>query len=485
MHDRPRWLTILVLIGCTAGWQQSARGAKIVYPWRATTAIVKAGETVEVWFDADTGQTVHAAELTGPYTTVQTSVRVENGSWVYDEWSGNSYDRKITLTVPPDAPADRYGLVLKTSTGDETSLASVKVIKEYKSSYYVMHISDAHRWQGGYDTPNVILPEISTVIDIANIIDPEMLFETGDGYYPNANSDRRTRDRIVEYLNGTETVNGINDAYAAYFSVPGNHCSPSKNYKLEPDLATPARYWNEHFGLQMHTFTYGDTRFVGVNNAWCPPTGGGDAGYVPNYKWQLDAATNWISEVGAGKVRVAYCHVPQESIPPLYNALKGAGAPFSLMMAGHIHRVDSNPFSIERQAIVYSTDTPRDGNGLAPFNLYRVNDDAGTCEAIGNTRAAQEGLETKMDYTTSKLKRTFSGANNGTRMANTATIVNKFDFPVYGARIRFVMPLGETYSISAGEITQAFDGDSVHVVDVRIDLLPNSTTSVGISAGVH
>ncbi len=29
---------------------------KIVYPWRATTSIVKSGENFEVWLNADAGQ---------------------------------------------------------------------------------------------------------------------------------------------------------------------------------------------------------------------------------------------------------------------------------------------------------------------------------------------------------------------------------------------------------------------------------------------
>jgi len=472
-------ISLIAILACG-----SAFGGKIVYPWRSTTAIVKSGETFEIWFDANSGQTVTSVDLQGPYNTVSTTLSVESGSWVYDAWSGNTYDRKITVTVPGSAPVDRYTLILKTSTGDETSLAAVKVIKEYKDSYYVLHISDAHRWQGSYDTPNVILSEISTVIDIANIIDPEMLIETGDVYYPNVNSETSTRGRIVEFMNGTDSVNGMNDAYAAVFSVPGNHCTPSKNYKLEPDLATPARYWNEHFGLQTHTFTYGSARFIGINNSWCPATGGGAEDYVPNYKWQLDAATKWINEVGAGNLRIAYCHVPQESIPPVYNALNDAGAPFGLMLAGHIHRVDSNPFSINGQAIVYTTDTPRDGDGRAPFNLYWVDNVAGTCEAVGNTRAANEGLGIKKDYSTSKLKLTYSEANDGSQGTNTATIVNKFNFPVSGARVRFVMSQGSTYAVSHGEIVQAFDGDVVHVVDVRVDLAANSTTSIGISFGM-
>jgi len=473
----------IVLCGLLlAGVLHSARAAKIVYPWCATTAIVKSGETFEVWFDADDGQAVSAVGLRGPYHTVDATYRAQSGSWIYDPWSGNTYDRKITVSVPAGTPADRYDLVLKTSSGTEISLAAVKVIKQYKEHFYVMHISDSHRWQGGYDTPNVILPEVSTVIDIANIIDPEMLFETGDNYYPNGNSESSTRERIVEFMNGTDSINGMNDAHAAYFSVPGNHCTPNKAYQREPDLAAPARYWNEHFGLQTHCFTYGNARFIGINNAWCSPRGGGEPGYTANYQWQLDAAADWVDKVGVGTVRITYQHVPQESIPPLYNALKKAGARPDLMLAGHIHRTNSNPFMVEGRPLVYAANTPRDGNKFAPFNLYRVNSTVGTVDAVGNPSAALSGLEGKQDYATSKLKLTYSEANDGTRAANTATLVNKFNFPILGARIRFVMKPGAKYSVSQGKVIQAFDGDSVHVVDVRLDLEAESTTVVQITS---
>jgi hypothetical protein len=77
----------------------TAFGGKIVYPWRATTAIVKSGETFYIWFNADVGQTVNSVELRGPYNTVNTTNRVAPGSWEYDKWSGNTSDRKITVTV--------------------------------------------------------------------------------------------------------------------------------------------------------------------------------------------------------------------------------------------------------------------------------------------------------------------------------------------------------------------------------------------------
>ena len=210
------YFALALLIVTTSSWCQ-----KIVYPWRASTAIVKSGGSFEVWFKGNTGQTVNSVKLKGPYNTVNATITSTlNQTWTYDQWSKNTCNQKITVTVPTNIPADRYDLILNTSSGDEISSSAVKVVKQYKSSYYIMHISDVHRWQGSYDTPNIILREVSTIIDIANIINPEMLIETGDSYYANSNDPIVSEQRIVDFMNGfTNTtankyVNGLNDAFA-------------------------------------------------------------------------------------------------------------------------------------------------------------------------------------------------------------------------------------------------------------------------------
>ncbi|MBN2639514.1 MAG: Ig-like domain-containing protein [Bacteroidales bacterium] len=463
----------------------SLLAGNIVYPWRSTTAIVKSGETFEVWFNASAGQAVNSIILKGPYNAVNATITsTEINTWVYDQWSGNTYNQKITVTVSLDTPADRYDLVLKTSTGDEISLASVKVIKEYKDSYYIMHISDAHRWQGTYDTPNVILREISTIIDIANIIDPEILVETGDGHYPNTNNMAVTAQRIDDYmngflLNGSIPVKGLNNAYAPVFMVPGNHDTPQKNYQLEPDMKTPATYWNTYYGLQSYGFNYGEARFVGVNNAWFPDSKG-----TPNFSHQTDEALAWLTKAGAGNFRVGFCHVPQESIPPFYNPFSSVGTPLDLILCGHVHSVTYSPYAVDNKAIVYTTRTCRDGNAKAPFNLYEVDAKNGTYVPVSTTNGALQALETAKDYNSSKLTLTYGVENNGSNSNNSGTIVNKFDFTISRARIRFVMPKGMPYYITKGIINQEFDGPDYHIVDVRLDLEANSTTTVEIKAGI-
>jgi len=375
------------------GFTTISFAGQIVYPWRATTAIVKSGDTFDIWFNADEGQIVNSVLLKGPFNEVDAIIaNIEQNTWIYDQWSGNTCNQKLTVRIPEDTPSDRYDLIVGTSSGDEISLAAVKVIKEFKDSFYVLHISDPHRWQGTYDTPNIILREISTIIDISNIIDPEVLVETGDGHYPNTNNMTITGQRIDEYmngflLNGEIPVKGMNDAYAPVFMVPGNHDTPQKNYALEPDLKTPASYWNQYYGLQSYGFIYGDSRFIGVNNSWFPDSKG-----TPNYSHQTDAATAWLSEVGAGKFRVGLCHVPQESIPSFYNPFKTAGMPLNLILCGHVHSITYSPYTIDNNAIVYTTRTCRDGSAKAPFNLYRVDVQNGTYEPVGTINGANQAL---------------------------------------------------------------------------------------------
>lgn len=461
---------------------------KIIYPWRSTSAIVKQGETFEVWFNADSGQTVNAVELQSTYLKVVPTIsNTVNQTWIYDNWSENTCNTKLTITVPAGTPTDRYDLILKTSTSDEISLAAVKVIKEYKTSFYVFHISDAHRWQGGYDT-NKILKMVATTIDIANVINPEMVFETGDNHYPNTNSSastaQRTNDYYNGYVDGAVFVKGLNQFAAPIFSIPGNHDTPQKNYAIEPDMKTPSKYYNEYYGLQAHNFSYGNARFIGVNNAWFSDESTG----IPNFEHQTDAAKTWLNEVGKGTFRIGYCHVPEPTaLKAFYDPLFKAGAPLNLILAGHVHRA-SNSFSIKDYANVKITHTGfplRELSRKAAFNLYKLDLNTNKYTAIGDSIGAHEGLATADDFSSIKLKLTYSKPNDGINIDNVATIVNKFNFHIDDAYVRFVVPKGSSYYVRNATILQEFDGDDYHIIDASYNLEANSTYTVSVHQGVQ
>jgi len=467
---------------------------KIIYPWRATSAIVKQGESFEVWFNADGGQTVSAVELQSAFLKVNATITTTvNQTWVYDKWSENTCNTKLTITVPANTPTDRYDLILKTSTGDEKSLAAVKVIKEYKNSFYVFHISDAHRWQGTYDT-NKILKMVATTIDIANIINPEMVFETGDNHYQNTNSlsstEQRTTDFYNGYMNGTEFVKGLNQFSAPIFSVPGNHDTPQKNYQLEPGFPNPgytkvpSAAWNNLYGLQAHNFSYGNARFIGLNNSWFSDESTG----IPNFAHQTDEAKAWLNQVGKGTMRIGYCHVMTPTpLKAFYEPLLQAGAPLNFIMAGHCHWA-GNTHSIKDYPTVKITHTGyplRELSRKAAFNLYKLDLTTNKYTAIGDSIGAHEGLAIADDFTSVKLKLTFSKPNNGVNSDNSATIVNKYNFAITDAFVRFVVPKGSAYYVRNATIIQEFDGTDYHVIDATYNLEANSTYTVSVHQGIQ
>ena len=434
---------------------------KIVYPWRATTAIVKAGESFEVWFNADEGEKIGSVILLGPYNTVSTKYKIDIGRWVYDLTSQNTFNTKITVKVPLTCPADRYDIVLSTSLGQETSLSGVKVIKEYKSSYYIVHFSDIHAFQKGNET---VLNRISTIVDIANIINPELVFNTGDNLY------RPNEKRMNELFAGdSKTGNkGLNQLSAATFTVAGNHDYDFDNLHEEGFYKEKADGWNKWWGLQTYTFKYGDGRFLAINNGW--------QGFNPAP--QFAAIGNWLKKEGVGNLRVGLAHIRSKEMNAFDSIIN-----LGLVLIGHNHHIaNQNPSPLHEKPIQYIVNSVREH---PEFNLYKVDSKTGKYTAVGNPTAQVVYLENPEDINTPalykpKLSLSFLKANDGSSSSNTATFINKFDFPIEAARVRFVMPIGNVYSVSKGKIDQSFNGTSVQVVDVSVNLEANTTTVVEI-----
>jgi hypothetical protein len=472
-----RKTTMIVWLLWSCGLGSAAWGGQIVYPWRATTAIVKTGQTFEVWFKADPDQEVTAARLESPYKSVAADIRnTSKTTWTYDRQSGDTCNRRITVAVPANTPADRYALVLGTSRGDEKSPGAVKVVREYKTEYHIMHISDIHAYQNTKLYGQVPQLKISLLADIANIIDPEMVFFTGDHmYFPDSG-------RVNDYYEGGyklygKDINGLHDFHAATFEAVGNHDYQTEGSPAEePSRLDKIKHWNRNFGLQAYNFTYGEGRFMVVNNS------------MGNYRNQIDDAVAWIHGAGDGNFRLGAFHIRETSLPFL-EALGTSRTPLKLCLAGHEHTQSAeNPWPVNGEPILYIATAIRD---FMDFNLFKVNGVTGACVPVGGPTARVFPLENPPSKTETniskyhpKLTLSYAHANNGAFTANTATITNQFDFGITGARVRFVMKKGKAYAVTApAVITQQFDGDgdTGRVVDVRVDMSANSTSKVDIS----
>lgn len=447
--------------------------AKIVYPWNATTAIVKRGDSFAVWFDADVGQSITSVELRGPYNSVSIpSVTSETGSWTYDTMSGDTYDTRVSVSVPSTAPEDRYDLILNTSSGREISLSAVKVVKEYRANYTIFHISDTHICDESYRAPDGVpkrLWYLSALVDIANIIGPEMVFLTGDNVNSRSWDDGNarylatwpsTQERTDFYYKGSHKkgCRGVHDFKAAAFSCNGNH----DHYERPADgreTKNKYEFWNTYHGLRTHHFAYGDTRFM----AFC------DA-FDENNDAEAVQHSAWLKVVGPGTLRVIYKHffniVPQPW---------AAENQIQFGMCGHNHHKGViNPHTQGSTDMYIANFTE-----YTTFNLFRV-DVEGHYTVLNNLPAIENPKDVPSLWRR-RLTLTYANANDGSSNTNTATLVNHFDVGFPRARVRFVMPKGASYAVSKGQVEQAFDGDSVHVVDVRVNILSHSTTSMEIS----
>jgi hypothetical protein len=449
---------LVAILSTTISWCQN-----IIYPWRAASAIVKSGESFDVWFSAAEGQTINSIVLQGPYNSVLTTNTIKKGNWIYDVTSLNTYNTKIKVTVPKNTPADRYDIIVNSSKGQDISLAGIKVIKEYKDHYYILHFSDIHAFQNGY--PNT-LNRLSTIVDIANIINPEIVFNTGDNLY------RPTEDKMNLLFSGNkaEGLKGLNLLNAATFTVVGNHDTDFDKVPENGFYPEKSKWWNKWWGLQAYNFKYNNGRFIVINDAWI--------GFDPTK--QIEEATAWLKNVGVGNFRLGAAHIRDSEMLDLDKNVN-----LNMVLVGHNHHIaNSNPSLFNSKTIQYISNSMREH---MEFNLYKINGKTGVSMPVSGPTAQVEYVENLEDQNSPalykpKLTLTYSNTNDGSIANNSATIVNNFNFPIENARVRFVMPLGTKYTISKGKIEQSFNGATVHIVDVNINLEPNSSNLIAIGS---
>jgi acetyl esterase/lipase len=463
----------LLILFLTIGFSTSGWCSQIIYPWNATTAIVKAGENFTIWFEADTKTKINSVILRGPYNTVLiSSVKTKKGAWVYDEASGATYNRKITVTIPEGTPMERYDLIVNTSLGESISHKSVKVIRAYKTEYSIFHISDTHLADESVRAKDGIprrLPYLSALVDISNLIGAEMVFLTGDNVnsrsWDDGNADYlktwpSTQERINYYYKGSHDHNlkGVYDFSAPAFSVNGNH----DHYERENDSTEtknkPA-FWNKFHGLRTPHFTYGEGRFMALSDD-----------FEEDLNIQGARHAKWLNEVGKGNLRIIYKH-KYKPIPQPW----ATEYDIQLGLAGHNHHIGKKSPYRQGNTDMYIANFTE----YTTFNLINVKPNGKF--NVENNLVAIENPKDDPSQFRSKLTLNFSESNDGTALNNTATLINKFGVGFPEGKIRFIMPKGGYYTINKGSIEQQFQGNDVTVVDVRVPLKSNSTTVINIS----
>src|SRR3989339_588612 len=211
--------------------EASINAGLIQSPKVTLPTIVKRGESFNIKCKASPSVSGWTAGLKKLNTTVNLTVTA-------------SYDTSkalwnITAAVPGSAYEDMYDLYVSYSGGNDTSVNSVKVIKEIKSDYYFIHISAPTHGMGKSD--------LNTMLDNIKLINPEFVIITGNILGSSSESN-------FQYL--TETLRKYN---VPVYMVPGDtDCSgpaDSNSHKL----------WESSIGARYFSFSYGDHKYVGVD----------------------------------------------------------------------------------------------------------------------------------------------------------------------------------------------------------------------------
>ena len=162
---------------------------RIIYPWNACTSLKTAGDSLEIWYAGEAGETIRQVLLQGPYNADTLEIgSVTEGEFVYDAHLDSVYKFNIRCLIPADLPMDLYDVKLITSVGTVTSRSALKVIKSYKGRYQFAHITDAH--VGGPNAPITWIGDTSIqaiyqqeILRILNVIAPEYVLSTGDNIH--------------------------------------------------------------------------------------------------------------------------------------------------------------------------------------------------------------------------------------------------------------------------------------------------------------
>jgi len=497
-----RWPFVFMLsvsLLFTAGRSNDSVAADIVYPWRAASAIVQAGDGFCVWFNNPENAAIDSVRLIGPFTILKTGIdSIITGRFEYDSYTHGSVNNRIYVQAPTLAPMGLYHLAVHCGGETLVSLKSVQVIDHFKPAHSFIHISDLHvsrQWQGsaakGYAKELELLDRF---IRVANIIAPDFILITGDNIHHytrlNADSDGWGGENVYaadqpplveeKYRNLFEGAGGFAGLYALevpFFLTTGNH----DFYGVaSTDHMAKAKQWNALCGLRVYGFSYAGTRVVVADDyLGDPKTDIPDRHPLSGLQGQT--LKNFFKENGAGCLRIMAQHRPDRIDTAFIDQYK-----INILLNGHRHDpaaewVGATPtLSTRPGTVCRSGESGRWATTLGFFRLFYTNEDSFTftppLRFCRNPTAPVHEL--KLNLTLD-----FSRPNDGSSRQNTGLIINNLGVDLPHCRIRFIMKKG-TYTIDRGCIEQILHADKVTVVDVRVPVKANARETVAI-AGVE
>jgi hypothetical protein len=456
-------LLLLAPLGATPAraWTYGDTLTVIMKPLPNLPALARPGDAITVWALAPSGAGAWSASITVGTLTIP----LGGPSGAYDAALGRWV---LAFTVPPGTPEELYDLSLSSNaTLLDMAQHAVKVLPAYRSSFYFAQISDTHLPEhtfsnGSIDTADTSgMADFDAVIADLNLIHPEFILHTGDFV---------NEGELEEYLGMFEMGRAqqmISRLRDPMFLSSGNH-DIGGWLQTAPPAGTSRKDWWRYFGWpwlaappaadpwhsQDYSFDYGLLHCIGLE-AYLNNNNGttGYDNYLPAlYGAQSMTAEqmNWlaadVAAVPAGHTKLAFFHYDFGGTLPNGSA----AAPFSQfnnlpalgldgVIWGHNHGVAEGnrtvkPFNLGLQSVIYNSVA-----GGRTFRIFRV-----------TNGVISPGPMHHSGSTTDSLTAAWSGPNDGTRSALSATLTNRFGEAWDSARLVFTMVDHDSSFVATG-----------------------------------
>ncbi len=444
----------------------------IMRPIMNLPSIVPRGDTVEIDCAAASSTTDWAASLS--YRALNIPLDIASSEYVASllRW-------KLRAVIPVSTPVELYDLTVTASGGiNDVAENAVKVIDEFGSSFYFVHVTDTHvpthlfYEDPGSDTDSSELVDFREVIKDINVINPEFVLLTGDFINEGELEDFEYR----RYFTRAQKL--LAELEVPVYLQAGNHDVGGWDATPPPD-GTARRTWWKFFGwphldspppgdparTQDYSFDYGACHFVGLEayinyDDWRYEIYGAQSFRSAQLAWLSDD----LSAASGSALQILFYH------NDFSNQVNLASLGVDLCLYGHGH-VDKGsltgwPLNIETRSCC-------DGN--RSYRMVRINGSSITPSTT--TSAGAGGLNFRI---------TFGSPNDGTATSNSATIWNSFSQGFEHGMVRFFMKAqeGTSYSVTNGTLLQAVSTDSVVVCYVGVDIPASGSITVYVDGVV-
>jgi len=385
--------------------------------------------------------------------------------------NGNFY--KLFATIPETDFYELFDLIVSTGTEKDTTENAVKIISDWKTDYYFIHITDSHLpthlycTDDGYELDTSEIADLREVINDINLLNPEFVLFTGDIINEGELEDFQNR----RYYTKSQKL--LAEFDVPVFVTSGNHDLGGWD-DTSPIQGTARRDWWRFYGwkwlenktsfypyyTQNYHFKYGSQHFIGLeaydNYDKFMYDIYGDKSFTNDQLTYLDSTLNNIPE---NEKKILFYHYD------FSNQIDLTELGVDLALWGHIHvnlgDVNEYPYNLATAAVC---------DEIRAYRIIKVN--SNELHPQNTIYAGDNGDE---------LTITYSPSNKGIANLVTAKIENRHLISFKNCLIKFKMPKNSNYQITNGNLKQIVEYANFNICYVETNLSASRTTSVSIS----